>query len=41
MVASCAVTTTVIVLDPVLSEIAPLADPEFTAVPLTVIVAFA
>jgi hypothetical protein len=41
VVPSCAVTTTVIVFDPTLIEIAPEAEPEVTAVPLRVIVAFA
>ena len=41
MVASCAVTTTVIVLEPTVSEIDPDAEPDVTAVPLTVMVAFA
>jgi hypothetical protein len=38
---SCAVTTTLIVFEPTLSDIAPEALPELTDVPLTVIVAFA
>ena len=41
VVPSCAVTTMVTVLLPTLSEIDPEAEPEVTAVPLTVIVAFA
>jgi hypothetical protein len=36
---SCAVTTTVIVFEPTFNEIEPDAEPEFTAVPFTVIVA--
>ena len=41
VVPSCAVTTTVIMLLPTFSEIEPEAEPEVTAVPLTVIVALA
>ena len=38
---SWAVTTTVMVFDPTLSEIAPEAEPDVTEVPLTVMVALA